>query len=101
QPLALLVVSLASPTDARSSRLWRLVVDALAAAKRETDVVGWFQTNHAVGVILPEVPTSPTLADEVTDRVRRELARRLGTQGARRFSIRLQIHSGRRAVDVE
>ena len=102
QPLALVFVALQAPTGDGSALLWRAVVDALAAAKRDTDVLGWFKAHEAVGVIIPEVPASnPAFPRELSDRVRRELSRRLDAQAASRVSIRLHIHPGSTAAESE
>jgi lipopolysaccharide/colanic/teichoic acid biosynthesis glycosyltransferase len=93
QPQALVFVALQAPAEAGSAPIWRAVVDALSAAKRDTDVLGWFKTHEALGVILAEVPASnPAFARELNDRVRRELSRRLDAQTASRVSIQLHIH---------
>jgi len=99
QPLALVFVALQPPRDAGSAPIWRAVVDALAAAKRETDVLGWFDDHEVIGLILPEIPASnPAFPRELHDRVRRELSRRLDAQTARRVSIRLHIHPDPKAA---
>jgi lipopolysaccharide/colanic/teichoic acid biosynthesis glycosyltransferase len=90
QPLVLVLLALKDAPHAESAEIWRSLVDALAAARRETDVMGWFEQGAAVGLILPEVPESD--AQEVNERVRRELSRRLGAQSAGRVSIGLHVH---------
>jgi lipopolysaccharide/colanic/teichoic acid biosynthesis glycosyltransferase len=102
QPLALVFVAVQAPTEAGAAPIWRAVVDALAAAKRDTDVLGWFDTHEAIGLILPEVPaSSPAFARELSDRVRRELSRRLDARTASRVSIRLHIHPDPKAAEAE
>jgi lipopolysaccharide/colanic/teichoic acid biosynthesis glycosyltransferase len=101
QPLALVCVVLQSPTKAGSAPIWRAVVDALSAAKRDTDVLGWFETHEALGLILAEVPPSnPAFPRELNDRVRGELSRRLDAQTASRVSIQLHIHPEPRAAEA-
>jgi exopolysaccharide biosynthesis polyprenyl glycosylphosphotransferase len=68
-------------------------VEALAAAKRETDVLGWFQQDWVLGLMLPEVtPSDPAFPRELHNRVRRELFRRLDAQTADAVAIRSYIH---------
>jgi lipopolysaccharide/colanic/teichoic acid biosynthesis glycosyltransferase len=101
QSLALVFVALQTPTAAGSAPIWRAVVDALAAAKRDTDVLGWVDAHEAVGLILPEVPASnPSFPQELHERVRRELSRRLDAQTASRVSIRLHLHPDPKAPDA-
>jgi len=103
RPLALLVVTLLTPTENRSAAIWPAVIDALADTKRVTDVVGWLDTNQSVAVILPEVPATRDFPEEVAQRVQRELARRLAPHIVRRLRIRLHVHpeliDGRRTLD--
>ena len=102
QPLALVVVTLQAPAEAGSVPIWRAVVDALAAAKRETDVLGWFEHDKAIGLILPEIPASnPAFPRDLHDRVRREFSWRLDAQSASRVAIRLHIHPGSKAAEAE
>jgi exopolysaccharide biosynthesis polyprenyl glycosylphosphotransferase len=93
QPLALMFVALTNQPEGEPASSWQPVVDALNAAKRETDVLGWCAGNEAIGLILPEIPTSnPAFPHELHDRLRRELSRRLDAQTASRVSMRLHIH---------
>jgi len=92
QPLVLVLLALKDAPHAESAEIWQSLVDALAAARRETDVMGWFEQGAAVGLILPEVPESDAFAQEVNERVRRELSRRLDAQSAGRVSIGLHVH---------
>lgn len=93
QSLFLVLVALNEPLGPASSSIWRAVVDALSVAKRETDVLGWFERRAVIGLILPEVSTSsPGFVRELDARVHRELARRLDAQTIARLSIRLYAH---------
>jgi exopolysaccharide biosynthesis polyprenyl glycosylphosphotransferase len=89
----LALVGVADPQVPESAGTWRGVVEALSASKRETDVLGWFERQAAIGVILPEIPSSdPEFVPQVEDRIRRELARRLDQPTLRRLSVRLLVH---------
>src|SRR2546425_7654729 len=102
QPLALVLVAVQAPFDTGSAQIWRSVIDALSAAKRETDALGWFEKHEAMGLILPEVPAStPAFARALNERVRRELSRRLDAQSASRVLVRLHIHPGLDAAEAE
>jgi lipopolysaccharide/colanic/teichoic acid biosynthesis glycosyltransferase len=74
-------------------RLWHPVLRAVAAVKRDVDAVGWFEQGEVLGLLLPDV--SGTGALEVTHRLRRELARRLGAAVLATLSIRLYAHGDR------
>ena len=92
QPLVLVLLALEGGSGADAASIWRSVVDALAAARRETDIMGWFEQGSALGLILPEVPEADAFPKEINDRVRRELARRLDAQTADRVAVWLHVH---------
>jgi exopolysaccharide biosynthesis polyprenyl glycosylphosphotransferase len=92
QPLVLVLLALKGGSGAESAPIWRSVVDALAASRRETDIMGWFEHGSAVGLILPEAPEADAFPQEVNQRVRRELARRLDAQTAGRVAVKLHVH---------
>jgi lipopolysaccharide/colanic/teichoic acid biosynthesis glycosyltransferase len=79
---------------ARSPSIWALALEAIAAATRETDVVGWCKRGVAVGVIMPEMQVSSAAAARAIEhRVASELARRVDPETAAGFSIRAHVHA--------
>src|SRR3989442_1386649 len=94
QPVALLLLGVKDGLGADSSSVWEAAIAALAAVKRETDILGWFEWRAVVGVIVPEIRASdPANTCEGLDaRVRRTLAKRLGTEAVAKFSIRLHVY---------
>jgi lipopolysaccharide/colanic/teichoic acid biosynthesis glycosyltransferase len=94
QSLVLLLLDMDDGPGADSSSLWETAIEALTAAKREMDVLGWFERRDVIGVILPEIRASDLAnAREGLDaRVRRELVNRLGAEAANKFSIRLHVY---------
>ncbi|HEY7292598.1 MAG TPA: sugar transferase [Vicinamibacterales bacterium] len=72
--------------------VWRPVIDALNASKRETDVIGWLKKGVAIGVVLPELRSSG--ADIVRAfelRLRRELGKRFRPEVLDALSIRFHL----------
>ena len=58
--------------------IWPHVLQALAIAQGDTDVLGWVEPSKVVGMILPEVDgTDPSVTGEIRSRISRELAARL------------------------
>jgi lipopolysaccharide/colanic/teichoic acid biosynthesis glycosyltransferase len=93
QPLLLLLMTMDGHETADSSGIWAAALAAVNAAKRETDVLGWFTSLAVIGVILTEVSAVDTsIARKVEGRVRRELGRRLDRDSVSRFSIRFHVH---------
>jgi exopolysaccharide biosynthesis polyprenyl glycosylphosphotransferase len=71
------------------------VIDSLHAAKRDTDVLGWFQNESVLGLIVPEIETSEvSCLREVESRISLALATRLDVDARADFSVRLHRHAG-------
>ena len=54
QPFGLLLVGYDVNPRAVTSSTWAAAIEALAAVKRDTDVLGWFEEQATLDVILPE-----------------------------------------------
>ena len=91
-----LLVDLSGVVDAAgSSIVQNAAIDAIALAKRETDVMGWFEEQSVIGLVLPQIGTfNVSTAAELDRRVRGELARRLDSATVSRISIKVHVHSG-------
>ena len=95
QPRLLLMVELAGPLETEPPSTWQAVVDVLVASKSDTDVIGWFERNQSIGLLLSDVPSEEsTFTGELIDRVQQELSHRLATPAADRVSIRLHTYLG-------
>src|SRR6266849_6867061 len=103
QPLVLLLVDVNDGLGAESSLIWEAAIEALTAAKREMDVLGWFEWRAVIGVILPEIHVSDmaNAREGFEDRVRRELAKRLDAETLGRFSIRLHVYPEPKLAEEE
>jgi lipopolysaccharide/colanic/teichoic acid biosynthesis glycosyltransferase len=89
--LVLLLVALSDRLTIDSSIVWN-AIEALNAAKRETDPLGWFEQDTVLGVIFPEIKTaSADVAGKMDARFRCELARRIGVERVSELSIWLYI----------
>jgi lipopolysaccharide/colanic/teichoic acid biosynthesis glycosyltransferase len=77
----------------RSSSAWRHAIEALAAAKRETDVVGWFEQRRVIGLILLEAGVSDApVCRALEARVRCELAKRLDPTSMADVAVGVHAH---------
>src|SRR5713226_6704 len=103
QPFVLLLVDMNGGLGADSSSIWETVIEALSAAKREMDVLGWFEWRAVIGVIAPEIRASDlaNTCEGLDVRVRRELANRLGAEAVDKFSIRLHVYPEPKLVGEE
>src|SRR3989475_8356580 len=79
---------------ADSWSIGQAAIEALAAATRETDVLGWFERRAVIGVILPEIRVSDlaNTCEGLDTRVHRQLADRLGAEAVDKLSIRLHVY---------
>lgn len=89
---AFVLLLLEVTADARSSA-WRHAIEALAAAKRDTDVIGWFERGRVVGLILLEAGVSDArVCRALEDRVRGELAKRLAPASMTSVAMAVHVH---------
>jgi exopolysaccharide biosynthesis polyprenyl glycosylphosphotransferase len=90
-PSAVVIVAMKPTID--KPLVWRPVIDALNASKRETDVIGWLKKDVAVGAVLPELRAScADLVQAFEARLRRELAKRLRAEVLVSLSIRFHVN---------
>src|SRR2546427_12836415 len=103
QPLVLMLVDVNDGLGAESSSIWETVIETLAAATRETDVLGWFERRAVIGVILPETRVSDlaNTCEGLDTRVRQQLAKRVDGETLGRFSIRLHVYPEPRCARSE
>ena len=102
RPFVLLLISARAREEGRRFSDWRAALEALTAVKRETDLLGWFEEQSAVGVVLTEIETfDSSVAREVARRVRQALAKQLGAETASDFSIQLHMHPDPASADEE
>jgi exopolysaccharide biosynthesis polyprenyl glycosylphosphotransferase len=90
--LLLLVTSISSVPPDRA--IWAIAGDALAAAKREADILGWFEDRNILGVLLPETGSLDAGEKRAIEmRAWRELERRCPRGVASQFSVRMHSHA--------
>ncbi len=93
QSVAVMVLS-ASDNFAADPSMTASVLDALAAATRETDVVGWLKEGQTLGIVLTETPAlAPEIAAGLQGRIKRELRKRLNSNIAPMLSFDLKMHA--------
>jgi lipopolysaccharide/colanic/teichoic acid biosynthesis glycosyltransferase len=91
--LGLLLIGVNDLNGSEPETTWRVVFEVVNAAKRDTDLVGWFECPNAAGVIVADLPVAdPSVIDAFESRIRLELARRLSATTMERLSLRLHVH---------
>jgi len=90
----LLVLVALKPGRAAEPSSWASVIDSVYAAKRDTDVLGWFERGSVIGLILPALEASDASSiGEVESRVHRALAARLEGHARSDFAVRVHCHT--------
>jgi lipopolysaccharide/colanic/teichoic acid biosynthesis glycosyltransferase len=87
-PFAVLIVDRSDAAGTTSP--WVAIVGAASTVKRDSDAVGWLEEGAVLGILLPEASRAGSLA--VLDRLRRELASRIGDAALALVSMRLYAH---------
>ena len=89
QAFVLLVLEM--PDDGPPS--WRHAIEALAAVKRDTDIVGWLTRERVLALMVPrsDVATASGVR-ALEEAVRGELAKRLDVAALNRISIGVHVH---------
>ena len=75
-------------------------IETVAIAKRETDVMGWFEDQSVVGLILPQLGDSnPATATELERRVQDELIRRLDSATVKQILLKVHVHTQKKDLN--
>jgi lipopolysaccharide/colanic/teichoic acid biosynthesis glycosyltransferase len=91
-PFALLVVTL-DGHKRHDRAMWKAVTDAAGRASRETDIVGWLQTDAKLGIILTEIRAEDlAITRQLDQRIRRELEKRSPSKTVDAVSLRLCVY---------
>jgi lipopolysaccharide/colanic/teichoic acid biosynthesis glycosyltransferase len=93
QTFVLLIVD-APRSPAHGSSPWASAIEAVIAATRESDVIGWFESRRSIGVAVCDVRPADLAAAcaALGARVHAELAARVGAADAPAFGVRFQVH---------
>jgi lipopolysaccharide/colanic/teichoic acid biosynthesis glycosyltransferase len=96
RPFALVLVSAAasSPGAGPATVNWAAAIEALLAAKRDIDVLGWFARGSVLALLLPEISETEDGAPQALIlRISRGIAARRSPEASEGFAIRLYTHS--------
>ena len=94
RPFILLSLKADEPLDPDTSQAGKAALDALTAATRETDLVGWLRSPSIIGVIFSELGETepPRAVDAIRSRIRGELEQRLGVATTARFVLEFHVY---------
>ena len=89
QPFVLLVLDM--PDDGRPA--WRHAIEALAAVKRDTDILGWLTRERVLALMVPRSDVATASGVRTLEAaVRSELAKRFDSAALNRISIGVHVH---------
>jgi len=92
QPFIVLLLSRKDASD--TSVDWGHAIEALVAAKRDTDVLGWFEPGTTIGLVVPEIAgNATTVAQDLEQRVFSELGKRVDQRSLSNLSLQLHVHT--------
>jgi lipopolysaccharide/colanic/teichoic acid biosynthesis glycosyltransferase len=77
---------------------WSAIQRAVAAVRRDVDLIGWLEHDTVLGLLLPDADSKG--GAKVLNRVRREITRRAGEETASALSVRLYAHDRRPSPDA-
>ena len=81
---------------------WIPLIDALHTVKRDTDVLGWFESKSVIGLIVPEInPSDTSFARDIESRVKQAIATRIDVDPRSDVSMRLYRYVGQTPGESE
>ena len=81
---------------------WISLIDALHTVKRDTDVLGWFESKSVIGLIVPEInPSDTSFARDIESRVKQAIATRIDVDPRSDVSMRLYRYVGQTPGESE
>jgi lipopolysaccharide/colanic/teichoic acid biosynthesis glycosyltransferase len=102
EPLVIMLVALNDRPAAADLPVWAPTIETVAAAIRETDVLGWFERQTVLGVILTDLDAfDGARRRELENRLRRAFAARLDAKGAGSVSIHFYVHAAPNGAAAE
>ena len=92
--VALLVCMEHSDQNLASPEVWQEVEKALQSIRSNIDMLGWFERDISMGLLVPDLDPSnlASACERLEKSVRQALTDRLGAQEYLRLSIRLRVH---------
>jgi lipopolysaccharide/colanic/teichoic acid biosynthesis glycosyltransferase len=97
----LMLVDVSEIAGAVGSRaVGNAAIDAVASAKRETDVMGWFEDQSVIGLIVPQLGEGNSFpAADLEQRVRGELVRRLDSAMVNQILLNVYVHTQKKEMN--
>ena len=101
--MAMLLIALQDSRHENTSALFPGIIDALSTIKSDIDILGWFERQSIIGLIVPEVDFAnlASTCERLECEFRKEIANRFEGDLSERLSIRLLVHPEPRQIGEE
>lgn len=92
--MAMLLIGAQGSLHDNSPALFAGIVDAMAAVKSDIDIVGWFERESIMGLIVPDLDPADMVAicERLDSNIRKEIATRFEGELSEGLSIRMCVH---------
>jgi lipopolysaccharide/colanic/teichoic acid biosynthesis glycosyltransferase len=92
--MAMLLVGLQRGRQQNGLDIFPSVAQVLTAIKSEIDILGWYEQQTVIGLIVPDIEHEALTAtcEHLEGRFRREMSVRFGQENADRLAIRLRVY---------
>jgi lipopolysaccharide/colanic/teichoic acid biosynthesis glycosyltransferase len=92
--MVLLLIGVQNSPEEDRPTAFAVIADALSAIKSDIDILGWFERQAVMGVIVPEVDMTNLAAtcERLEDEFRKAITDQGGGELAQRLSIRLRVY---------
>jgi lipopolysaccharide/colanic/teichoic acid biosynthesis glycosyltransferase len=92
--MAMLLIALQDSRNENTSALFAGIIDALSTIKSDIDILGWFERQSIIGLIVPEIDTAnlASTCERLECEFRKEIANRFEGDPIERLSIKLLVY---------
>ena len=92
--MVMLLIGVQDSRPENTSALFAVIANALSAIKSDIDILGWFERQSIMGLIVPEIDTAKlaTTCERLEAEFRKEITNRFDENLAQRLSIRLRVY---------
>src|SRR5689334_10627968 len=92
--MVMLLVGIQDGRQHHAFDIFPAVGQALAAVKSDIDILGWFEYQSVMGLIIPDIEpdTLAATCERLEASFRREIAERCGQKSAERLTVRLRVY---------
>jgi len=101
--IVMLLIGIQDSRRENTSALFARIADALSAIKSDIDILGWFERQSIMGLIVPEIDTAnlESTCERLESAFRKEITNRFEGDLTEQLSIRLRVYPEPRQLGEE